>query len=55
MADDAIDLSGTEKNSEPFEAQFDSKCAACGDMMHEGDLIIRTIDGDFIHKDCEGY
>lgn len=39
--------------SRPFEAQFDGKCAACGESISEGDMIVRCNDGAYAHEgDC---
>lgn len=35
------------------EAEFESKCPACGDMIVEGDEIVKNEDGDWVHLDCE--
>ena len=33
-------------------ARFDSDCDSCGQDMHQGDLIGRTGDGDYICERC---
>jgi hypothetical protein len=35
------------------EAEFESKCPACGDTIHVGDEIVADVDGEFVHLDCE--
>ena len=35
-----------------FTARFDSGCDQCGRRIHEGDLIGRTDDGDYICERC---
>lgn len=34
-------------------ATFDSKCAACGDWIREGDEIVLTPDEEWVHLECE--
>ena len=35
------------------EAEFRSKCAACGEWIEEGDEIVFDEDGNWIHEECE--
>lgn len=35
------------------EAQFRSKCAACGEWIEEGDEVVKGEDGEWVHLDCE--
>lgn len=35
-----------------FPAHFDSRCDECDSQMHEGEIISRTEDGDFICAGC---
>lgn len=37
-------------SSTPIEATFGSKCAACGDGIRTGDMIVKL--GDWIHEEC---
>jgi len=37
---------------EPIEAEFRSKCAACGDWIEEGDLIVFDDDDNWVHESC---
>lgn len=39
--------------SRVFQAEYQSKCAACGDTISEGDDIVLNDDGDWVHVDCE--
>jgi alpha-D-ribose 1-methylphosphonate 5-phosphate C-P lyase len=34
-------------------AEYESKCAACGEWILEGDEIVPDDDGDWIHAECE--
>jgi transcription initiation factor TFIIIB Brf1 subunit/transcription initiation factor TFIIB len=35
------------------EARFESKCAACGEQIHEGDEIVRDSESaEWLHEDC---
>jgi hypothetical protein len=34
------------------QAEWESKCAACGDWIYEGDWIIKDEDENWIHEDC---
>lgn len=38
--------------NESIKATFRSKCAACGEWIEEGDMIIKDTDGNWIHEDC---
>ena len=46
----------TERNdiavTATFHARFDSECDSCGRDMHQGDMIGRTADGDYICERC---
>jgi hypothetical protein len=35
------------------EAEFRSKCAACGDWINEGDTIVKNEDDEWIHENCD--
>lgn len=35
-----------------FVARFDSRCAGCGEWMHEGDRIAKTTDHDYLCEAC---
>lgn len=35
-----------------FQARFNSPCANCDNQMHEGDMIARTYDGDYVCRGC---
>lgn len=35
-----------------MEAERESKCAACGEWIEEGDPIERNDDGDWVHEHC---
>jgi hypothetical protein len=34
------------------QAEFRSKCAACGEWIEEGDEIVVDEDGNWVHEDC---
>lgn len=34
------------------EASFRSKCATCGDVIEEGDAIVKDEDDNWVHEDC---
>lgn len=34
------------------EAEFRSKCAACGEWIEEGDPIAKDTDDEWVHEDC---
>jgi hypothetical protein len=34
------------------EAEFRSKCAACGEWIEEGDEIVADDDENWVHKEC---
>lgn len=35
-----------------IEAEYRSKCAACGNWIEEGDPIEQNEDGDWVHEEC---
>lgn len=36
-----------------YEAEFRSKCAACGEWIEAGADIVRDGDGEWIHEECD--
>lgn len=37
-----------------IQAEFRSKCAACGEWIEEDDWIVKNEDDEWIHEDCYG-
>lgn len=35
-----------------YEAKFESKCPACGEVIAEGDEIVADDDGEWVHLEC---
>lgn len=33
-------------------AHWESKCAACGDTIHQLDIIVKDDDDNWIHEEC---
>jgi hypothetical protein len=40
-------------NGNVYEAEFRSKCAACGEWIEPGDDIVLDDDEEWIHEECE--
>jgi hypothetical protein len=41
-------------NDQPrIQAEFSSKCAACGNTIDEDDWIVKDEDGNWIHEECD--
>jgi hypothetical protein len=48
----------TKLNLEPdksprIESEFRSKCPTCGEWIEEGNMIVKTMDDEWIHEDCD--
>lgn len=33
-------------------AEYESRCEGCERMIYEGDEIVQTEDGDYVHQQC---
>lgn len=42
-----------EPDTPRIQAEWNSKCPACGDTIHEGDWIVKDEDDEWIHEDCK--
>ncbi len=47
-----FDLSNVDK-PQRIQAEFRSKCAACGEWIEEDDWIIKDADDNWIHEGCD--